>query len=63
MAESKTAEGKYLACCEVCGRWREVPCTPQWADRFFFYWQAEFTCCGRRQAALFAAEKEDDDIH
>jgi len=63
MAESKVEDGRYLARCQVCGVWVEIPCTPQWADRFFFYWQAEFTCCGQRQAVLFAAEKEDDDMH
>jgi hypothetical protein len=63
MAASKEEDGRYFAACEMCGRWVEVPCTPETSDSFFFYWTARFTCCGRDQAALFAAAKEDDDIH
>jgi hypothetical protein len=63
MAEGKIEQGRYLACCEVCGRWQEIKAAAVRADRFFSYWQGEFCCCRATQTASFTLEKEDDDIH
>ena len=52
VAISKVDDGKYLAQCRLCGAWIEVhPTIGQ--DMTIKFWQADFTCCETKQAALF----------
>ncbi len=63
MAEGRVENGVFLARCETCGRWREVEPVPLVAELFFSHWQAEFSCCGRRQRAVITLEKDELDFH
>ncbi len=63
MAEGRQVGEVFQARCEVCGAWQPVRPQPRRADAYFEYWEAAFSCCGRKQAAWFTVEKVDDDIH
>lgn len=60
---SKIESGKCLAQCEKCRAWREVAPIPARADAYFEFWEAEFSCCGLSQKAVFTWEKTADDVH
>lgn len=63
MAQIRSAAGRYEACCEHCGAWREVKIRQLACDTFFENFQADFICCGVQQAVKLAVEKDEIDFH
>ena len=63
MAEAKVEEGKFLARCAHCGKWREVAPQSLAPELFFSRWQATFRCCEKTQTAAFTLEKDEIDVH
>jgi hypothetical protein len=60
---TKIEAGKFLARCEACGRWQEVSPKARRSEEFFEVWEADFSCCGRNQTAIFTLEKDYLDFH
>jgi|UniRef100_A0A7C3UYU7 hypothetical protein len=63
VARLRISDGRYEACCEYCGAWREVQVRQLPGDLFFENYQADFSCCGVSQTARLAVEKDELDFH
>ena len=61
--KAKIEAGKFLARCRECGRWQEVRPRACRTEEFFEVWEADFSCCGRSQSAVFTLEKDYIDFH